>query len=293
MIKSQQNRNYRPIITIGVIIAGFLGYVHFTSDSYIVASADSQMVALADKAYMTESAKVLFLKTNPERVDSARIEKECGVSKDTNNPLELGCYDPNNNKIFLRDLPERFDNYEPVIAAHEMLHAAYAKIRPDSSVLQELRTAQQSLKSRLDVYTGIDEEGMLNEIHSITATESRPTSEILKAYYSNYIYDQPSVAQLNENQTIELNNMRTELNNVLVVAQTWENAANQYYANHSAATSYGDARNANYYYNKYTESLNTYNQQVTDYNLRIVTYNSIIEALNGKPLQKVPVEQAQ
>jgi len=260
-----------------------------SSDAYVLANADPEMMSLADKAYMSDEAKIIFLRANPERIDDAQIEVECG--QDTTNSssaLEGGCYDPSTNKIFLRDLPERFDDYEPVIAAHEMLHAAYYATEPDEGVQKELQTMRKSIKDKLALYDNNDEQTIIDETHSFVGSEIKLSNSELVAYYSQYFYDQHSLVQLSENHTAELDNMLAELDEALAAAKTWEVAANQYFANHSTAASYGDAYNANRFYNLYTESLTTYNEQINNYNVRVNEYNSLIEALNGKPLEQVP-----
>ena len=278
---------YRLILIVGLALIAFSSYQPQDSKSQIIANSDPRMALLADNSYMTESGKIIFLKTKPELVDSQRIELECSSQAKADIPLELGCFIPSQNKIYLRDLPARFDSYESVVAVHEMLHAAYFLNEPDAAVIQELSNIKPTLEKHLSLYQGLSAEETLAEAHSFAPTVSRLESSVLDLYFAQFIYDHNSVVQLHENYEIDLQNMQTELSNFLSAAETWNTAANQSYANHSAAASYGDAANSEYYFRLYVEQHNTYNQRIQEYNTKVDEYNSLIEALNGRKLETI------
>lgn len=263
------------------------------SDRYVLATADPAMSELADAAYMSNAGKILFLKTDPERVNEARIAAECATSLTEGSSLEFGCYDPNTNKILLRDLPAQFDNYEPVIAAHEMLHAAFSINDISPELQKELLVESSKIQETLAVYGELDENNKINETHSFTATEKKVINQTLETYFAQYFTNRTSVAQLHENHTIQLNNLLTEVNNLKANTDSWKVAADKYYQSHTLAAQWGDAYNANYYYKQYIDHFNTYDQRVDEYNTKINDYNSVIEALNGKPLEAISTPQQQ
>ena len=115
----------------------------------------------------------------------------------------LGCY---NGQIFLFNITdERIMGVKSVTAAHEMLHSAYdrlgilEKIRVDSLIEQELiNTTNEDILATVELYSHLEPDYLVNELHSIFGTEAATLAPELSEYYDRYFGDRSKVVTANE-----------------------------------------------------------------------------------------------
>jgi uncharacterized protein YukE len=174
--------------------------VETATASQVQAPAD--IAQLATEAMMTAKAKAIFFAAKPE-IDTDRFtfEQHCQTQVSANN-VELGCYTPDNRIYVLNIGDPRLTEEMVVVAAHEMLHAAYAQLSSsDRKALDaqlEVQVSQihsSELTQELRAYR-ITEPGQRdNELHSLLGTEFAPLNSGLEKYYSQYFSNRGAVVK--------------------------------------------------------------------------------------------------
>ena len=199
------------------------------------------VLSLANRAGLSENGLFLYLASKPVLDGTQLFNTECDNVE--NVASILGCY--KNSRIFIYDVSdERLDGIKEVTAAHEMLHAAYARL--DENEKNRINTLLQSeyekirdnvdFKSRMDFYAKTEPGQIDNELHSVIGTEVAVISQELEEYYNKYFIDRQQIIELNKgylsvftqldenakkiiesrNTLIDLINTRTEEYNQLV-----------------------------------------------------------------------------
>ena len=149
---------------------------------------------------LTERGRRIFLAASPAIEDAATFTRNCGVVGAVESPDEprvhtQGCYVNGRIHLLASDRAEARDLLY-VVAAHELLHAAYASLGPAErgrvdAELAAARVGNGRLEDRLLPYgSGPTLE---NEIHSILGSEFGGLSPALEAHYAQYFVDRGSV----------------------------------------------------------------------------------------------------
>ena len=110
-------------IIAALVIVGIVILWRPITDQITLASADPKMVQLANDAGMSRKGEVLFLRTKPQLDSDTQILNDCpALAKaiNGNGGILQGCYDPVNNRIYLRQMPSNLYNLE-VVTAGEMV----------------------------------------------------------------------------------------------------------------------------------------------------------------------------
>lgn len=158
---------------------------------------------LAQATHMTRSAQRLFYRQNPIIASQADFLKQCRVP---DRGIMLGCYirRGHQGKIVIQQVDDpRLKGMMEVTAAHEMLHAAYEAVNPQtrSRLTAPLyNTAKQVKEKRLaSVLKGYKEKSAelyRNELHSHIGTEIIQLNPELEHYYQRYFTDRQQVVTL-------------------------------------------------------------------------------------------------
>jgi len=161
----------------------------------------SAVASLADRSGMSDTGRFYFYTSHPS-IDSAQaFNKEC-VQKESTTAI-LGCY--NGQNIYVYNVTDaRLDGIQEVTAAHEMLHAAYARMG-DSEKQQVdalLETEYNKLKDdkdfadRVAFYERTEPGERDNELHSVIGTEVASISPQLESHYKKYFSNRSAVVAL-------------------------------------------------------------------------------------------------
>lgn len=277
--------SFLTLIILWVSIASFLD-----SDAMVIARADASVIDLADRAGMSDKAKAIFVRTDPQFVDAATIKAICSDSGIISEFAEMGCYTSSDNRIYIRDLPSELDAGEIVTAAHEMLHAAANTEGIDSidSALMSQHmqlTADEKYKDAIAPYASLDAATLRYEQQAILGTEVAELSPELEQYYSNYFVDsRASVIAHNESLNQIIDTKIAALDAEVKDIEQLSSNAEIYYSNHSYAAATGNRANYNYYWAKYTETYDLYTAAVTKYNSDLGAYRQLIAAYSGTEL---------
>lgn len=163
------------------------------------------VAAHAERLALTDHGRFLYYASRPEVSSAEVFATECPKDEDEQQFGILGCYVPADKAIFLFDVTdERLDGAEEVVAAHEMLHAAWDRMSDDEreglSTLLEAEYDKLShdprFSERMAFYARTEPGQRANELHSIIGTEVGEVSPELETYYARYFADRGIVTGL-------------------------------------------------------------------------------------------------
>lgn len=170
------------------------------------------VAALAARTDMTKQARFDFYASQPAIESAADFNKSCASVEQST--AILGCYSA--DRIYIYNVTDtRLDGIKETTAAHEMLHAAYARLTSSERqhVNALVEAEYQKLKNdkdfsqRMAFYARTEPGERDNELHSIIGTEVPTISPELEAYYKQYFTNRQAVVGLHE----AYNSLFTEL----------------------------------------------------------------------------------
>lgn len=159
---------------------------------------------LARATTMTRSAQRLFYRQHPRLESAQTFIRQCQVPEKA---IMLGCYihQGQTGKIVIQHVTDpRLKGIMEVTAAHEMLHAAYAKLRKserrqldDHLLRAAVRVTDQRLLSVLQDYRRQNSALYRNELHSHLGTELADLGDPkLEQHYQRYFHDRQRIVAL-------------------------------------------------------------------------------------------------
>ncbi|MCL4507233.1 MAG: hypothetical protein M1434_14765 [Chloroflexi bacterium] len=236
----------------------------------------SKVVAeLADAAAMTDQARAIFFAAQPViDTDRAAFARHCGV-QDTRDTVELGCY-TSDNRIYIMNLGDaRFYGEMVVVAAHEMLHAAYDALTPSEQAgvdkllqAQLAQTHSSDLAQRLREYR-ISEPGQQdNELHSIFGAEFAPLNAGLEQYYRAYFANRAVVVADAQAFDRVFGQLKANISDLTERIRQMRIQIQRYRAQRNIAA-----------YNRLVPQLN---ELITQYNQAVQDYNALSRDLLGQ-----------
>jgi len=160
------------------------------------------VVALADDITLTDKSRKLFYVNHPELQDRNTFNTSC--SSRGEQTIVLGCYHPVDRGIFLFHVEDdRLMGVDQVTAAHEVLHAAYDRLSDSKQaeidkLLQNFNDTgsyDERIKIIMASYQKYEPNDVVNEMHSIFATEVAGLPAELEQYYSQYFKDRSKIVR--------------------------------------------------------------------------------------------------
>jgi hypothetical protein len=157
---------------------------------------------LAAETTMQPYTKHLFYVYHPLIEDKAAFNTACHAGEQT---IVLGCYIDGFGIHIFNVTDQRLAGVEQVTAAHETLHAAYARLSSSERKKVDTMTADafsnlkdQRIKDTIELYRKQDAKVVPNELHSILGTEVRNLPINLENYYSKYFSNRLKVVSFSE-----------------------------------------------------------------------------------------------
>ncbi|MDI6024504.1 hypothetical protein QBL02_13245 [Leucobacter sp. UT-8R-CII-1-4] len=159
--------------------------------------APSSIVKLTDNLEFTDSGKRIFWASTPTLDASQNFNAQCSQVDHSEEGHILGCYTRGNIHLF-EVTDERLNGIIEVTAAHELLHATFARLGQDeraqltrklNKLYQELVPDNPQLEQRMSVYSSLSKTAFANELHSVLATELRELPDWLEEHYSTWFED--------------------------------------------------------------------------------------------------------
>lgn len=157
----------------------------------------------ATRAAMSERGRFLFYASLPEVVPGDAFDAVC--SRDEPDVGVLGCYTLADGRIYLYDITNaELDAFEVVVAAHEMLHAAWDRLSPEeqSALAAPLEEAfagvgpESELVTRIASYEEFDPTSRIPELYAIVGTELAEVPAELDEHYAQFFDDRSVVVEL-------------------------------------------------------------------------------------------------
>ncbi|HWT39956.1 MAG TPA: hypothetical protein VN081_01610 [Dongiaceae bacterium] len=215
-------------ITLLILAAAFLLFFNrqYLFDQYQVWTykPTSAVQAIESQVKFTPSGDFIFRATHPEVEQAASFNKGC-PRQEVGNPI-LGCY-TTDNRIYIYSITNtQLAGMEEVTAAHEMLHAAWARMSSSEqqSLGVELQAAYDKLdnadlKQRMSYYQRTEPGEFINELHSILGTEFANLGPDLEQHYSQY-FDRQAVLAAHDQYSKVYDGLYSRSNTLYTAMQT-------------------------------------------------------------------------
>jgi len=248
-------------------------------------SAPDSVTQLATDTTMLPSTRRLFYVYHPALDEKSEFNKACRENEQT---IVLGCYVEGKGIYLLNVTDSRLTGVEQVTAAHETLHAEYARLSTSERKKVDQMTAaafagltDQRIKDTIELYRKQDASVVPNELHSILGTEVRNLPADLENYYKQYFSDRSKVIAYSE----QYEQAFTERKNQIIAYDDQLSALKEQISNlqasltTQAAELSGERDRLNSL--KSSGQVSAYNAAVPGYNAKVNSFNQSIDTLTG------------
>lgn len=240
---------------------------------------------LANDTTMKKHARKLFYAQRPALEDQAAFNQHCTHNEET---IVLGCY-IRNSGIYIFDVKdERLAGVEQVTAAHEMLHAAYDRLKNGektrvNSLLNEAYkdVDNQRIRNTIEEYRKRGD-NVTNELHSILGTEVRDLPFELEAYYQKYFDNRAKVVGYAEAYEKVFDEPQAQLDQLLVQINDLKGQLASEKASIEALEASLKAQEQQMQSQRQQGQIEAYNAQVGGFNAKVATLQQEIAAYNQK-----------
>lgn len=165
--------------------------------------APEEILIYARQSGMSPTGELYFMTSLPQIVPVYEFDRYC--TRNEPGIGVLGCYTLRDGRIYLYDVTDdRLASIEPVVAAHEMLHSAWARLSGAeqeglAKLLEEgfaTLPADHQLRDRIASYEADNPASRIPELYSILGTEVAPLPALLEEHYAIYFDDRSKVVVL-------------------------------------------------------------------------------------------------
>lgn len=228
----------------------------------------SEIESLVSRMKLTDRGKTILYASSPQLKSKRAFNGVCGGDGDPD-AFVAGCYyEINGNEYIdvydsgkeateLQNAYYNYDNSKIVTLAHEMMHAAYARVSDKDKEwieveLNKVYANNDELRSEISLYPSNQK---YDELYVRIATELYTIPSTLEKHYSVYFRDRQYIAKLYHDNKQQIKDMLAEADKILERMETqrslYQNSAN-YYIRRDAA-------------NEYNRLLGLYNSQIGVY----------------------------
>lgn len=251
-----------------------------TSTTSTTVPVPARLQDLVTATTMTERARRLFVAASPAIEDAATFARNCQL-EEASAPVApagthtQGCYVSGRIHLRAPDRPEAHGLLY-VVAAHELLHAAYAALGPaerqrvDAEV-EAARVGNERLEERLKPYAAGP--ALVNEMHSILGSEFEALSPALEAHYAQYFTDRGAVVAVRQRT---LGAREDEIARLKAEVDDLESQVDTMRATQEELRVAGDVRSYNANVPVINGLIDRYNARVDALNAQIQEYNSLL-----------------
>lgn len=264
---------------------------------------------MATEDALTPGARKIFYVNHPEISDKASFSNKCTSGKSKERTIVLGCYHGGQGGIFVLQVDDpRLTGVEQVTAAHEMLHAAYDRLKTsdrnavDSMLLDYYHNGltDERIKTTIDAYKQSEPGDVVNEMHSIFGTEISKLPAGLEQYYTKYFTNRAKVTAFAnqyqgefasrttavKNYDAQLASLKIQIDSVNAALKAEQQAISDQQANLNSQKSSGNI-------NAYNKGVPAYNALVDDFNNKVTTVQALVDQYNDLVTRRnaVAIEQ--
>lgn len=177
----------------------------FSLDNPYLPDTINPIKGFIDDVGFTEIAEKIYMESNPEYVSATVLNSACSAANTSGDSNILGCFTTAPQKIYLYDITDdRVAAAEPIIAAHELLHAIWffdmnQKERDRITILLEnyfdSLPREHYLRGRLKSYADTPK-SIPTELHSILGSEADYLPAELESHYLKYFKSRDTLIAL-------------------------------------------------------------------------------------------------
>ncbi|MFZ2513227.1 MAG: hypothetical protein WAW63_02100 [Candidatus Saccharimonadales bacterium] len=316
-MQNQPKTHRIRVLVLLLVWLGFLGVLYANQQRVVDwwklrgYTPSSDVTAIAQATKMNELGTHLFYVNRPQLMEAATFSKECPIAAEKT--IILGCYKGGDNGIYLYSVSDvRLQGVEEVTAAHEMLHAAYARLSANEKkqLNKQLEDFFETLtddriKQTIASYRQTEPTELANEMHSIFATEILELPSSLEKHYARYFSSRKAVARLAARYQSEFTSRRERIagydaelaglkqqidkNQSILTSQRADLDTQQ---SQLDALRKSDAAAYNGLVSSYNRLVRVYNSLLEQTREDITRYNDIVEARNAIALEERQLTQA-
>lgn len=267
----------------------------------------ASIVSLADQTTMTPAARHLFYLNHPQISSKSVFATQCSTSEQA---LVLGCYKGGESGIYILNIAnhDELKGVMQVTAAHEMLHAAYDRLstverQHIDTELQDFYDhglKSQRVKDEINAYKKTEPHQLVNEMHSIFATEVTKLPTSLEQYYQRYFTNRQVVVdyfqdyqQAFTSREAAIKNYDSQLASLKQQIDSEKHSLEQQAASLDSRRHQLDQERARGNASVYNHEASTYNSQVRRYNAEladlkadIARYNQLVAKRNALVIEE-------
>ena len=195
------------ILVLAVGAVGVLAYVNRGDiQDYLKAenfTPSERVQIITDTVAFTPKGERIFLASHPTVGGREEFSRWCANVDHAEEGHILGCYADERIRLF-EVSDERLQGIVEVTAVHELLHAVFARMKPqDREVLSDaLREEYEQrivddaeFETRMSVYADLSPRAFANELHSVFGTEVADIPASLEEHYAKWISDRGEVVE--------------------------------------------------------------------------------------------------
>jgi hypothetical protein len=204
---------------------------------------DAVIEGHVERLQLTDHGRFLYYASRPAVSSGDRFASDCPIDHNEQEFGVLGCYVHADKSIFVFDVTDpRLDGAEEVVAAHEMLHAAWDRMGAgERDRLTELLEAEfaklvddPEFEERMAFYARNEPGQRANELHSIIGTEVASISEELEEYYAQYFEDRAVVTGLHASSYAVFVDLQAQADAIVAQMETIRASVEADYATYSS-----------------------------------------------------------
>ncbi|MGW4930445.1 hypothetical protein ACWEOH_14955 [Agromyces sp. NPDC004153] len=206
-------RNALTVVLVGVLtFGGLMVMVELTTPGgLIIDRPDAEIAALADEAFLTVEGREIFFDARPRLRDEDELLRACDrrafEPDDSGGSTTVGCYSGYDVISIFKPDDARLRPMMVTTAAHELLHAVYARLDPaerdevDALVEAELVRvpADDVVHEQIAASVGDRSENRASELFAYLGSQVALDGGFdpeLEAYYARYFTDRDALVDV-------------------------------------------------------------------------------------------------
>ncbi len=274
---------------VSVVVIGLSLFIVFRQDQVIDwwllrdYEPTSSIEQLANDTTMTELARRYFYVYDPQLLNTDTFRQRCTIAEKS---IVLGCY-ISRAGIYIFDVDdEQLSGVRQVTAAHEMLHVAYERLSSsERERIDQLNLAffnqldDERIQETIEAYRQRDSAVVLNELHSILATEVRQLTPELEDYYAQYFDDRLQIVDLSDQYASVFEKARQRVDQLDARLKQEQASIESLQVEMEARA--GQLEQEREQLNRLLEqeNISAYNNGIASFNQGVVTYNQEVARL--------------
>jgi uncharacterized protein YukE len=281
-----------PLLVVLVLLIGVLGLVIINrqniNDWWKLRGYNppADIVMLANEDTMSPYTRHLFYLNRPELLPTvASFRTYCPENLNT---IVLGCYHSGENGIYIYNVQDpTLYGVQQVTAAHEVLHAVYARLSSKERIyvdgllenyyLHDLTNTQVIAEVKL--YKQTEPTDVMDEMDSTFGTEIASLPAPLEAYYRQFFTNRMAIVDYEQQYDAEFTSRLNTINNDDQQLATLQQNINNEESDLSSQLSNINIQRSQMNALANSGQTETYNSEVPAFNSDVESYNSGVDTL--------------